>query len=115
MDWQLRLAAEPVEAAKQQYAQVYEIWESRYSEHTLECWRAEVEKLLAEGTALGQSADSGNQSGRTQQKPTEEPWGERHPETIKELEQAEKALEQAQQAWTDSCIAWYDLFLSLQI
>lgn len=115
VDWQLRLAAEPVEAAKQQYAQVYEIWESRYSEHALECWRDEVEKLLAEGTALGQSADSGNQSGRTQQKPTEEPWGERHSETIKELEQAEKALEQAQQAWTDSCIAWYDLFLSLQI
>lgn len=114
VDWRLRLAAEPVEAAKQQYAKVYEIWKRLYSEHELESWRSEVEKLLADAAAQGQNADSGNQRGRIQE-PPEEPWEERHTEITKELEQAAEALEQAQQAWTDSCIAWYDLFLSLQI
>ncbi|MCH5344281.1 MAG: ABC-F family ATP-binding cassette domain-containing protein [Acetatifactor sp.] len=86
-DWRLRLAAEPMEAARERVEQLWQEWEEgerQRQEKELHAW--------GEKKSAGMEQETGTKSLQTE-----------------EVVMSVSALEEAWNRWTESCLEWYDV------
>ncbi len=94
-DWRLRLAAEPMETAREQAKRAWDRWERYESARREEELRVWVEQ--------GMTADGGEHVEETAGDPTGD-LAEAFPKD---------ALTKAWEDWTESCLVWYDVWEEL--
>jgi ATP-binding cassette subfamily F protein 3 len=99
LDWQLRLAREPMEAAKARVERLWDQWQRLQQETEENEWKALIEDLGL-GIDIEQSEESCEQSNAREQSE----------ESCKQLNILSQRLETAWAEWTKCCLDWWEVW-----
>jgi ATP-binding cassette subfamily F protein 3 len=99
LDWQLRLAREPMDAAKARVERLWEQWQRLQQETEENEWKALIEDLGL-GIDIEQSEESCEQSNAREQSE----------ESCKQLNILSQQLETAWAEWTKCCLDWWEVW-----